>query len=892
MGMGYSRFVLHAGIVLSAFFYGHSNAQRSRPAAKAAVLVYVDKQGVLRWVKDHREAAFFGVNYTVPFAYSYRAHQALHVDPEQAMRQDVYHLARLGVDAFRVHVWDTEISDSLGNLLSNEHLRLFDFLLAELEKRGIKAIITPIAFWGNGYPERDEMTPGFSRVFGKGKATSNDTAIRAQENYLDQLFRHINPYTKLSYGEDPNVIAVELNNEPSHSGPPAGVTAYINRLASAMRATGWAKPLYYNISQSPYYAAAVAGAAIDGVSFQWYPSGLVGGADLKGNFLPNVDRYVIPYDTIAAFRNKSRMVYEFDAADMLQSDMYPAMARSFREAGFQWATQFAYDPMALAYANTEYQTHYLNLAYTPSKAISLLIASRVFHRVPRLRHYGGYPADSVFDAFRVSYRCSLSEMNSAQEFYYSNSTASQPLDARRLEHVAGVGSSAVVQYAGTGVYFLDRIGEGIWRLEVMPDAISIRNPFARPAPDREATRIQWASEPIRVILADLGRDFLIRGLNEGNHFIGAAAGDSFGVRPGTYLVMKKDAGLGTMMAGVSMPGKAGELGMNEFVAPQAFSNEPFVAHEPFAEVSEGLGFFICARIVGLDSMDKVTVMMNRYGGFRQGGQIAMVRQAGYDYTAEIPAAWVMPGELNYRILIRRTNGDFISFPGNHTGNPFAWDNTNEEEWRTFVAARHARLEIFNPGVDRAWVIPAFRRGFQVSYVTGEEPGRLIIRLVNKPVGGVRSDEPLIGLQYSFAGKMRGRESEAADFDELVIRARTVRAPEGEGGQGGQGGPDGKLARGKITLTDEDAFSYSARFALGDTFQDIAFPLSSLVADSSLLMPRPYPGFQPLWFKAAGAGGMGTGGMGAGGLAGMEKVQVILEEGGSLEVESIWLQKSK
>ena len=74
--------------------------------------------------------------------------------------------------------------------------------------------------------------------------------------------------------------------------------------------------------------------------------------------------------------------------------MYPAMARSFRTAGFQWATQFAYDPIATAYGNTEYQTHYLNLAYTPSKAISLLIASKVFHKIPRLKNYGSYPADT------------------------------------------------------------------------------------------------------------------------------------------------------------------------------------------------------------------------------------------------------------------------------------------------------------------------------------------------------------------------------------------------------------------------------------------------------------------------------------------------------------------
>ncbi|MGZ3882050.1 MAG: hypothetical protein ACXVBF_11955, partial [Flavisolibacter sp.] len=97
-------------------------------------LVYVDKKGVLRYTRDNKEASFFGVNYTVPFAYSYRAHKALNVDLEKAIQQDVYQMARLGLDAFRVHVWDTEISDSAGNLLENEHLRLFDFLLSELKK--------------------------------------------------------------------------------------------------------------------------------------------------------------------------------------------------------------------------------------------------------------------------------------------------------------------------------------------------------------------------------------------------------------------------------------------------------------------------------------------------------------------------------------------------------------------------------------------------------------------------------------------------------------------------------------------------------------------------------------------------------------------------------------
>jgi len=75
------------------------------------------------------EVQGFGVNYTVPFAHAYRAAKQLNIDHEKAIDSDVYHFARLGFDAYRVHVWDTEISDTVGNLISNDHLRLFDYCL-------------------------------------------------------------------------------------------------------------------------------------------------------------------------------------------------------------------------------------------------------------------------------------------------------------------------------------------------------------------------------------------------------------------------------------------------------------------------------------------------------------------------------------------------------------------------------------------------------------------------------------------------------------------------------------------------------------------------------------------------------------------------------------------
>jgi hypothetical protein len=827
--------------------------------------VYVDSKGVLRWTKDKKEAAFFGVNYTTPFAYAYRAHKALNADLEKSIRMDVYQMARLGLDAFRVHVWDTEISDSLGNLLENEHLRLFDFLLAELKKRKIKTIVTPIAFWGNGYPERDERTPGFARVFGKGRSTVNDTAIRAQENYLQQFFKHVNPYTRLTYQDDPDIIAMEINNEPSHSGPKQGVTDYINRLAVAVRSTGWTKPVYYNIAQNPYYADAVSKANIDGVSFQWYPSGLVANSEVKGNYLPHVDKYSIPFDTIPEYRNKSRMVYEFDAADILQSYMYPAMAKSFREAGMQWATQFAYDPTAIAYANTEYQTHYLNLAYTPGKAISLLIASEVFHQLPRLQDYGRYPTDSVFGPFRLSYKERLSEMNSPEKFFYSNTTSTQPVNPRALKAIAGVCSSPVAEYEGTGAYFLDKIDDGVWRMEIMPDAIVIRDPFERASPSKEVTRLQYHFHRMKITLAELGNTFEIIRLDGGAVYHERTSDGTFRITPGTFLVTQNSD------RRIELPGSVNNLGLKEFWAPVPSGSNIILRHDPLKEVSPGKSFIVSAKIAGIDSGVAVNLQVSRTGA--QPRNIQMTSKVAGDYEAEIPADLVVPGILNYRIIIRKGN-DYVIYPGAIDKNPFAWDNYRYETWETWVAAPNSKLVLFDPATDRSVrVYPPFRRNFQTGYTAGDRSGQLIFKVTASEMSG----DHIIGFQHFIGDKLKGRTRELNSFDKIVVRARTTTDEDG---------------RATIRLIDVNGQAFSFTIYMGKHFFDFAMPLNKMAADSAMLLPRPYPGFQSLYFKGSNTSPVLN-------LADIEKIEVTmgadmkaseLNKPCGLEIEGIWLDK--
>jgi hypothetical protein len=704
--------------------------------------IYIDGKGILRLQANNKEGSYFGVNYTLPFAYGFRSHKKLNIDLEKAIDNDVYHLARLGIDAFRVHVWDTEISDTLGNLKNNEHLRLFDYLISKLEARNIRVLVTPIAFWGNGYPDQDEKTGSFVELYTKEGAVVNEKAFLAQERYLDQFFRHVNPYTKKSYAADPLIIAAEINNEPKHSGAKSLATSYVNRMVAAVRKTGWNKPIFYNISESPTYADAVAKSNADGFSFQWYPTGLVAGHEQLGNLLPLVDKYEIPFHTIPEFNNKPRMIYEFESADVLQPYMYPAMARSFKTAGMQWATQFAYDPMGTAYANTEYQTHYLNLAYTPSKAISLMIASKAFHLVPAFKDYGAFPANTEFAGVKLDYKKQAAELNTENLFYYTTGTTTKPVNLNALTQVAGVGSSPIIKYGGNGAYFLDKLQSGVWRLEVMPDVKQLRDPFGKNELDKPVTTTLWRAQQMEVFLPELGGDFDVLPLNSGNVNRISVSGRTFKIKPGTYLLRSKQHADFKISSNM----RVGNLLLKEFVAPT-----------------------------------KV-------------------------YEAESPAATAYTASGNEALQL---------FDGRNTTN---------------------NLTVFSP----EWKTDPYE-------FTELSDGKPILKLMHNPSGTVQ----LGGVQIYVKDLFKDKTTISAKAAKLVIRITSDR-----------------LVNASINLVSTNASAVSTLVALDNSGKQLTIPLESFKSGKFMLLPRPYPGFQPLYFQSAEKETFQ--------LKELEKIQILLE----------------
>ncbi len=378
----------------------------------------------------------------------------------------------------------------------------------------------------------------FHHKYGKEDCLTDPEAIKAQQNYLYQFLNHVNSYTGVAYKDDPNVLAFEVSNEPHHKGEAKEVTAFVKGMVDAMRRTGTKKPIFYNISHAVHFAEAYFKGGIQGGTFQWYPTGLGYQRELSGNLLPNVNDYNIPFEETIKKYKGAKLVYEFDAADVGRSYIYPAMARSFREAGIQIATHFAYDPTYLAYANTEYNTHYMNLAYTPQKALSLMICAEVFREIPMYSNHGKYPQNTTFGNFKVDYKNDLAEYNTDQKFIYTNHTKALPVNEKNLHKIAGFGNSALVQYDGQGAYFLDKIDKGIWRLEVMPDAVWVENPFGRNSPNKTVGVIRWEEHKMNIQLKDLGTNFRMEPINEENTFITKVDQTSFSIKPGTYILSR------------------------------------------------------------------------------------------------------------------------------------------------------------------------------------------------------------------------------------------------------------------------------------------------------------------------------------------------------------------
>ena len=790
--------------------------------------VFVDDKGVMRWEETTEEVTGFGVNYTVPFAHAYRTAQRLGINVKEAIDNDVYHFTRLGFNLYRVHVWDTQISDEKGNLIENEYLDAFDYLLQKLKQHDINYVITPIAFWGNGWPEPDTETSGFSHKYGKADCLTNPEAIKAQENYLFQFLNHVNPYTKVAYKDDVNVLAFEVSNEPHHRGSDTDVAAFVKKMITAMKKTGTKKPIFYNMSHAVHLADAYFKGGAEGGTFQWYPTGLGYQKELSGNLLPNVDDYNIPFEASFKKYSGAKLVYEFDAADVGRSYIYPAMARSFRESGIQIATHFAYDPTYMADVNTEYNTHYMNLVYTPQKALSLKICAEVFREIPMYSDSGSYPNNKVFGNFKVDYELDLAQYNSDDKFFYTNSTISEPKDEMKLREIAGYGNSTLITYDGLGAYFLDKIGPKTWRLEVMPDAVWVDNPFGRNSPQKTVGVVKWAEHDMRINLKDLGSEFSIEGINDDNLFKTKAANGGFKIKPGAYILSNETT------ANWSKTDRFKTNTLSDFYAPVAEVNQPWFKHESAKEVSENQPLHIKVQYISDGQPEKIEVV-----GFIGSEQIKseMIMTTPYNYELKIPADKMEAGYLKYYIIVKENESDYLTFPANKKGQPSEWDFYDRTMYSVSIVKPTRIIELFSALKDSENLIRQWRSGITLMPTSTPNEAEYQIKLEklfyedNENMNA----QPIydFSIKHFVLDRIEGRDSDLMLKRSIVIKGRSLlKAP----------------MKIQVAFVLKNGTSYGGLIELQPQLKNYHLELKDLKQVKTVTLPRPYPSFLPYYFE--------------------------------------------
>ena len=811
-----------------------THAQEPPPANRG---VYLDRQGVVRWSDTRQEVTLFGANYVLPTASDYRAAGYLRADRKRMIDEDMAHSARMGWDGLRLTFWgDWEASDSAGNLIENEHLDLQDYLIARARERGIYLLFSPIQLYGSNWPDalHDTTAPGFGRHFGKQRMGTDPRARAAQVNYLRQILEHVNPYTGVALKDEPAILFIELVNEPAHHPEDLeGSVRYIDALTEAVRSTGCRKLVFYNVSQDFRIGEAIRRSKAQGVTFGWYPTGLNSGRELEGNYLRGVDAF--PDMLRPELARLPRIVYEFDAPDLRTAAMYPAMTRTFRSVGAQFAAMFAYDMLRTASRNLGWQTHYLNLVYTPRKAMSAIIAAEAMRRLPRMRSYGRYPENTRFGDFRISSDPDLAELVARDAFLHAGPTSSTPPDPTALRRVAGYRSSPVAAYAGEGLYFLDRVRPGVWRLEIFPDAVPVRDPFEPPSPEKIVTRAIHRAWPLTVTLPDLGRAYTVQPVAAGNPRTERAVDGRVTVMPGVYVLSASGA-----VDRATLPKYLGHLRFTEYHAPATDAAPPSVVPLFPTATPAGQDAELRARVADATPPDSVVLYLRPVAGASY-RTYPMRAAGGYDFAATVPGADLPPGP--HDLLVRTFRGDTgLTFPGGLPQRPDAWNAYGRHAWRMDAVSPGTPRRLLDPGGDAERLVftrigDAGRRGLFHVGISGET-GRPVLHFA-LPVDSSGWSPPDYAASLVVADRVRARRTTLAGAMDLHLRLRGL----------------GLRQLLHVTLMEDDGTSWTAALPVDSTWREVSLPIGKFTPGRGVLLPQGFPGEWNYWVgPAAGRGG--------------------------------------
>jgi hypothetical protein len=420
---------------------------------------------------------------------------------------------------------------------------------------------------------------------------------------------------------------------------------------------------------------------------------------------------------------------------------------------------------------------------------------------------------------------------------HAGTTRSTPPDPLALTRIAGYGSSPLVAYEGEGVYFLDRIRPGLWRLEVYPDAVPVRDPFERPHPEKIVTLAISRSSPMTLTLPDLGAGFTVQPVTGGNPCGNEAAAGRFSVTPGVYLLSASG-----LVDAATLPAYVGAVGLAEYHAPPPDTLPLVVTPLAASAYPSNSDAEFRARIVDQTPPDSANLFVRLIAGdwFHR---YPLQPAGGYEYAATVPAAELREGPHEFVITVYR-DGIATTYPDGQRHQPWDWNYTGRNAWKVTVVPPNAPLRLFDPATDLRRLAftrigDAGRNGrFQVrlSSATGRPTFRF-------PLPRDRNgwSPPDYAASLVVAERVRARKETIAGAEAVRLRLRGL----------------GVSQTLHVTLMEDDGTSWVAALRVDSTRSEALLPLASFTIGRGVLVPQGFPGEWNYWVgAAAGRGGAG------------------------------------
>ena len=312
--------------------------------------------------------------------------------------------------------------------------------------------------------------------------------------------------------------------------------------------------------------------------------------------------------------------------------------------------------------------------------------------------------------------------------------------------------------------------------------------------------------------------------------------------------------------------------VNEFYAPPETNSNFCFLHDAPIQVAEGQPVEVKVTVVTPgEPFEKLTLLPSLFGPRGRGGfrpvQIPMEKMNSYRYRAVIPDSLVRPGVLNYTILAESGSGKITVWPGGVEGTPAGWDYYNPETYSVRVIPAGGEVLLFSAetlGETNTFTgNPGLRSSVLLSGVPGKTTQQFTLAAGPGPQARPNTSGVIYAMQNFVGDNIKGISGQTGKYAQIIINGKAT----------------GKPVKVRVSLVDNkgNAFGADALLTRGDDFQVIK--LGSLKKCPMILLPRPYPGFLPLWYEGKDS---------TFSLADVERLQLIVPVEGNEELEGFEL----